>query len=89
MLGSISERVLRYAHCPVMVVHILQFRGRTSLYLEPASGRANLNILNMVREELSIALRSTIGSARKKSAPIKKKNVVFEHNNKRARSICP
>jgi nucleotide-binding universal stress UspA family protein len=21
MLGSISERVLRYAHCPVMVVH--------------------------------------------------------------------
>jgi nucleotide-binding universal stress UspA family protein len=21
MLGSVSERVLRYAHCPVMVVH--------------------------------------------------------------------
>jgi two-component system CheB/CheR fusion protein len=37
----------------------------------------------MVREELAIALRTAIASARKKVAPVKKKNVAFEHNNKK------
>ncbi len=64
-------------------LEILQFRGRTGPYLEPASGRANLNILNMVREELAIALQTAIATARKKAVPVKKKNVVFEHNDKR------
>jgi two-component system, chemotaxis family, CheB/CheR fusion protein len=64
-------------------LEILQFRGRTSAYLEPAAGRANLNLLNMVREELAIALRTTINSAKNKGAPIKKKNVVLGHNGKR------
>ncbi|MDX6460101.1 MAG: two-component system, chemotaxis family, CheB/CheR fusion protein [Acidobacteriaceae bacterium] len=87
-LQQLADRiVLKECAPPGVIVNdtleILQFRGRTSLYLEPASGRANLNILNMVREELAIALRSAITSARKKSAPVKKNNVAFEHNNKR------
>ena len=65
------------------VLEILQFRGRTSPYLEPASGRANLNLMNMVHEELAMALRTAIASSRKKAASIKKKNVAFEHNGKR------
>ena len=72
--------VLKECAPPGVIVNdtleILQFRGRTSPYLEPASGRANLNILNMVREELAIALR------RKRAVPVKK-NVAFEHNNKK------
>ena len=64
-------------------LEILQFRGRTGPYLEPASGRANLNILNMVREELAIALQTAVASVRKKAVPVKKKIVVFEHNDKR------
>jgi two-component system, chemotaxis family, CheB/CheR fusion protein len=64
-------------------LEILQFRGRTGLYLEPASGRANLNILNMVREDLAIALRTAIVLARKKAVSVKKKNVAFVHNGKR------
>ncbi|AEU35191.1 chemotaxis protein CheB [Granulicella mallensis] len=87
-LQQLADRmVLRECAPPGVIVNdaleILQFRGRTSPYLEPASGRANLNILNMVREELAIALRTAIASARKKAAPIKKKNVAFEHNGKK------
>jgi two-component system CheB/CheR fusion protein len=61
---------------------ILHFRGRTSPYLEPASGRANLNLLNMVREELAVSLRTAIAAAKKKGAPVRKQNVAFEHNGK-------
>jgi two-component system, chemotaxis family, CheB/CheR fusion protein len=87
-LQQLADRiVLKECAPPGVIVNdtleILQFRGRTSPYLEPASGRANLNILNMVREELAIALRTAITSARKKVAPVKKKNVAFEHNNKK------
>jgi two-component system CheB/CheR fusion protein len=87
-LQQLADRiVLKECAPPGVIVNdtleILQFRGRTSPYLEPASGRANLNILNMVREELAIALRTAIASARKKDAPVKKKNVAFEHNDNR------
>ena len=87
-LQQIADRiVLKECAPPGVIVNdtleILLFRGRTSPYLELASGRANLNILNMVREELAIALRTAITSARKKAAPVKKKNVAFEHNNKK------
>jgi two-component system, chemotaxis family, CheB/CheR fusion protein len=87
-LQQLADRiVLKECAPPGVIVNdtleILQFRGRTSPYLEPASGRANLNILNMVREELAIALRTAIASARKKVAPVKKKNVAFEYNNKK------
>jgi two-component system, chemotaxis family, CheB/CheR fusion protein len=64
-------------------LEILQFRGRTSPYLEPASGRANLNILNMVCEELAIALRTAIASARKRAVTVHKKNVPMDRGGKR------
>lgn len=44
-------------------LHILQFRGAINMYLEPAHGRASLNILKMVRQDLVIDLRSLIQSA--------------------------
>jgi two-component system CheB/CheR fusion protein len=87
-LQQLADRiVLKECAPPGAIVNdtleILQFRGRTGLYLEPASGRANLNILNMIREDLAIALRTAIASARKRVVPVKKKNVVFVHSGKR------
>ena len=87
-LQEIADRIVIKECAPPGVIvndalEILQFRGRTGLYLEAASGRANLNILNMVREDLAIALRMAIVSARKKGVPVKKKNVAFVHNGKR------
>ena len=80
-----ADRIVLKEYAPAGVIvngalDILQFRGRTSLYLEPTSGRANLNLLHMLREELAIPLRTAIASARKKNVPVTKKNVVFEHN---------
>ena len=87
-LQEIADRIVMKECAPPGVIvndalEILQFRGRTGLYLEAASGRANLNILNMVREDLAVALRTAIVSARKKNVPVKKKNVGFVHNGKR------
>jgi two-component system CheB/CheR fusion protein len=87
-LAQAADRIVLREYAPAGVIvndslEILHFRGRTSLYLEPTSGRANLNLLRMVREELAIPLRTAIASARKKNAPVTRKNVVFEHNRKR------
>jgi two-component system CheB/CheR fusion protein len=42
---------------------VLQFRGRTGPYLEPAPGTATLNILKLARPELLMELRSVIQKA--------------------------
>ncbi len=84
---SADRIVLRECAPPGVIVNdaleILQFRGRTGLYLEAASGRANLNVLTMVREDLAISLRTAIVAARKKSIAVRKKDVAFLHNGKR------
>jgi two-component system CheB/CheR fusion protein len=87
-LEQLADRVvLRECAPPGAIVNdmleVLQFRGRTGLYLEPASGRANLNILNMVRDDLAVSLRTAVALARRKGAPVKRKNVAFTHNGKR------
>jgi two-component system, chemotaxis family, CheB/CheR fusion protein len=87
-LQQLADRiVLKECAPPGVIVNdaleILQFRGRTSPYLEPASGRANLNILNMVCEELAIALRTAIASARKRAVMVHKKNVPLDRGGKR------
>ena len=86
-MQQIADRMVLKKYSPAGVIvndglDILHFRGRTSPYLEPASGRANLNLLSMVREELAVVLRTAIGTARKKTVPVKKQNVAFEHNGK-------
>jgi two-component system, chemotaxis family, CheB/CheR fusion protein len=87
-LQQVADQIILKECAPPGVIvndalEILQFRGRTSPYLEPASGRANLNILNMVREELAIALRTAIASARKKTVTVHKKNVPLDHSGKK------
>lgn len=47
----------RYAPASVVIdteMEILQFRGHTGPYLEPASGKASLNLLKMAREGLGL-----------------------------------
>lgn len=51
-------------------MEILQFRGHTSPYLEPASGKASLNLLRMARNELGLGLRSAIAAAKKSGQPV-------------------
>ncbi len=72
-----ADRIILSRYAPVGVIindemEILQFRGQTGIYLEPASGRASFNLLKMAREGLMLELRNAIYEARKTSAPIRK-----------------
>lgn len=78
-----ADRLVLKQYAPVGVVinanmEVLQFRGRTTPYLEPAPGKPSVNVLKMARDGLALELRSLINAARKKRAPVKKDDVVFE-----------
>jgi two-component system CheB/CheR fusion protein len=67
-LQQIADRkvIERYGPPGVVIddtLEILQFRGRTAPYLEPAPGIATLNLLKLARPELLMELRTTIHKA--------------------------
>ena len=51
---------------------ILQFRGQTSLFIEPSSGKASLNLLKMMRNGLSYEVRGLVHKAAKSGQRLKK-----------------
>jgi two-component system CheB/CheR fusion protein len=65
---EISRLILdRYAPAGVVIdgdFQIVQFRGQTGPFLEPAPGDASLNLLKMVREGLLYGVRSALQAAR-------------------------
>ncbi len=80
-----ADRLVLKHHAPVGVVinnamEVVQFRGRTTPYLEPAPGKPSLNLLKLARNGLALELRSLIGAARKKNAPASKNNISFDGN---------
>jgi len=70
--------VTRYTPASVLVtetLEIIQFRGHTGPYLEPASGRASLNLLKMAREDLVVDLRNAIQQAKRRNATVRKEGI--------------
>jgi two-component system CheB/CheR fusion protein len=64
-----ADRVLLARYAPVGVVvdetmTVLQFRGRTAPFLEPAPGMASLDLLRMLREGLLADVRLAINQAK-------------------------
>jgi two-component system CheB/CheR fusion protein len=51
---------------------IVQFRGHTGPFLEPAPGDASLNVLKMAREGLLYGLRAAMNEARRNGTTSKK-----------------
>ncbi len=73
----------RYVPASVLVnkdLEILRFRGSTSRYLEPASGKASLHLLKMVKDELSFDLRTVIHKAKKEGRTARKEGIVLGAN---------
>ena len=75
-----ADRIVQNAYAPAGVVineamEVLQFRGRTSDYLEPAPGHASFNLLKMAREGLLPDLRAAIREARGGQGPVHKESV--------------
>lgn len=77
--SEVNRLVLeRYAPPGVVVdgeLRIVQFRGQTGKFLEPAPGDASLNLLKMCREGLLHSVRTAIQNAKKTNQPVRREGV--------------
>lgn len=85
-LQSLADQIILQQYAPVGVVidaqlEILQFRGQTGAYLEPSPGRASLNLLNMVKEELRMELRTAIQQAQQNGQAVQKEGIFLREKN--------
>ena len=76
-IGDLTEKLLLENYAPACVIvdekgDIFYFHGRTGAYLEPASGKARLNVLEMAREGLRLEMRTAL-----RTAVRRKKDVLF------------
>jgi two-component system, chemotaxis family, CheB/CheR fusion protein len=74
-LGQLTDQLIQQHYAPAAVLvnadgDILYISGRTGKYLEPASGRTNMNIHAMAREGLREALLGMVRKAIKESHPV-------------------
>ncbi|HKQ62925.1 MAG TPA: chemotaxis protein CheB [Candidatus Polarisedimenticolaceae bacterium] len=75
----------RYAPAGALIngdMEILQFRGQTGRFLEPAPGQASLNLMRMAKEGLAADLRAAIQSARQHGEPVRKEGLQVRHDGK-------
>jgi two-component system CheB/CheR fusion protein len=75
-----GDRVLlrRLSPCGVTIdseLRVLEFRGRTSRYLEQPTGAASLDFLRMIREDLLSDVRTALREAKKSEAPVERGTV--------------
>jgi two-component system, chemotaxis family, CheB/CheR fusion protein len=80
-----AERLVQDRYAPPGVVvdrdlQIVQFRGQTGLFLEPAAGDPSLNVLKMAREGLLYGLRSVLNDVRKGEKSIRKDGLRVRSN---------
>lgn len=80
-----ADRIVLMNHAPAGVViggnmNVLQFRGRTSRYLEPAPGKASLNLLRMAKPSLSRALQTATQEAKKTNQAVRREGVPHQFN---------
>ncbi|MBI5546174.1 MAG: PAS domain-containing protein [Deltaproteobacteria bacterium] len=71
----------RYAPPGVIVndrLEVVQFRGRTGAYLEPAPGQPQVNVLRMAREGLAAHLHDAIERAKAQSMTVRKEGLRLE-----------
>ncbi len=78
-INDINRLVLeKYAPPGVVIdshLKILQFRGQTGTFLEPAPGDAEYSILKMARPGMLFGLRTAIDEARRSGAPARRQNL--------------
>ena len=84
-LSARVDRLLlaRYAPPGVVVddkMAILQFRGQTGAYLQPAPGEPQYNLMQMAREGLRMALRATVAEARRGAVPARAAGVEVDQD---------
>ncbi len=86
-IEKISNTILLSQYVPPSVVvnsdlKILRFHGPTAKYFQPAYGKASLNLLKMVRDDLVFELRSLVNKAKNEGIPVEKRGVTLVSGNK-------
>ncbi len=79
------DRTLMERFVPASVVvneqmEIMQFRGKTGPYLEPAPGQPTFSLARMARAGLLVDLRAALTKARKQNAMVRKEGVRVQSN---------
>lgn len=77
------ERLIQSKYSPDAVLinsefQIVQFRGHTSMYLDPSPGQATLNVLRMATEALVLPLRRAVLAATETNGPVRETEVELE-----------
>lgn len=85
-----ADELVLAAYAPAGVIvddgfRVVQFRGRTTEFLAPASGAASLDLLRMVRPATQTILRKAFRTARARRAPVHVKGVRARGTNDRRR----
>ena len=80
-----ASRMLLQRYGPASVVvddklQIVQFRGQTGPFLEPASGEPTLDLLKMAREGLLFPMRTALQKARLKHHAVREEGVSVRRN---------
>jgi two-component system CheB/CheR fusion protein len=87
MERAMDEMLLaRYIPASVLVngdLDILQFRGGTGNYLEPAPGRASLNLMKMAHPGLGFELRNIVHKVRSSGQPARKEGLELSYQGER------
>ena len=73
-----TDRILvgQYAPPALLVnenLDILQFRGQTGPFLQPAPGEPSFNLLRMAREDLFPEIRLALDECRQQNAAVRRK----------------
>ncbi|PHJ56925.1 ATPase [Nostoc linckia z18] len=82
-----ADRIVLNRYSPVGIIinsdlEILQFRGQTSSYLEPAPGRPSFNLLKMAKADLRLELRTAIHQAKKQQQSITKEGLQLREDER-------
>jgi two-component system CheB/CheR fusion protein len=84
-LQAAADRIVlaRYGPSGVVVnddMEVLQFRGQTGRYLEPAAGEASFNLLKMARPGLLPQVRAAIRKANRENQSVRKEGLTVQRN---------
>jgi len=82
-----ADRILLTKYTPASVIvnselEIIQFRGRTGSFLEPAPGKASLNVLKMAREGMMTDLRNALDRAKRSGETVRKEAIAIRSDGK-------
>jgi two-component system, chemotaxis family, CheB/CheR fusion protein len=82
-LPEVADRLILDRYAPVGVaidseMNIVQFRGQTGAYLEPATGTPSFNLFKMIKPELLVELRAAIHRSTHQNAIVRQEGIQFK-----------